>query len=221
MQRLDQDNEHVKANFKGDPNIGLYGLMTDSYALVPPEFTVEINGLDIVEMTVAGTPLLGLFMAGNSNKLLVPEIVEDYEKDKLKQAGIPFTVLKSEYTALGNMILANSKGCLVSENLSEKVEKLSDELEVQIEIIEVAGLDIPGSAGVANDKGVLLHRDSSEAELKKAEKVLGVEGDIGSVNFGSPYVGTGVIANSEYLVVGDSTKGPELGRISTALDLLD
>ena len=44
--------------------------------------------------------------------------------------------------------------------------------------------------------------------------------DVGTVNLGSPLVGSGLLANSYGYLAGDETTGPELGRIEDALDFL-
>jgi len=56
--------------------------------------------------------------------------------------------------------------------------------------------------------------------LKKIEDVLKVEGDIGTVSFGSPFVGASLLANSRGFLVSEQTTGPELQRIDEALGFL-
>ena len=77
-----------------------------------------------------------------------------------------------------------------------------------------------GSCGLVTNKGLLLHRDTTEEEMKKAEEILKVKGDIGTANFGTPYVGTSGMANSKGLVIGEKTSGPEISRAVEALDLI-
>ena len=52
------------------------------------------------------------------------------------------------------------------------------------------------------------------------ENVLKVSVDVGTVNCGIPYVGTGLIANSHAAVVGTMTTGPEMFIIGNALDVV-
>ena len=59
-----------------------------------------------------------------------------------------------------------------------------------------------------------------EREKRLIEKTLGVDADITTVNFGSPYPGAGIIANSNGFVVSEKTGGPELGRITDVLGFL-
>jgi translation initiation factor 6 len=59
-----------------------------------------------------------------------------------------------------------------------------------------------------------------EEEQKLLQSVLKVPLDVGTVNCGIPYVGTGLIGNCEGALVGFITTGPELVIIENALDLV-
>jgi len=52
------------------------------------------------------------------------------------------------------------------------------------------------------------------------EELFELPVDVGTVNLGSPLVGSGLLANSYGYLAGDETTGPELGRIEDALDFL-
>ncbi|OYV09323.1 MAG: translation initiation factor 6 [Methanosaeta sp. NSP1] len=51
-------------------------------------------------------------------------------------------------------------------------------------------------------------------------RVFGLPIDVGTVNMGSPLVGSGLLANSKGYLAGFETSGPELGRIEDALGFL-
>jgi len=100
------------------------------------------------------------------------------------------------------------------------VADIAATLDVPVTVGTVAGLDIPGSCGVATNTGALLHRDASEAEANAVADALGVTADVGTVNFGTPFVHSGVLATGDTVVVGDDTTGPEVQRVQEALGLL-
>jgi len=77
-----------------------------------------------------------------------------------------------------------------------------------------------GSAGIVTNKGCLLHRDASGDEIKIVEQILKVNVGIGTANFGSPFVGSCMIANSHGAVVGESTTGAEITRLMETLGFL-
>ena len=93
-------------------------------------------------------------------------------------------------------------------------------LAVDVASTTVAGQDVVGSLAVANDQGVLLHPDVTPDEAMLIEDVLGVKPMVGTVSFGSPYVGAGVCASNAGAISGTQTTGPELNRIEDALGFL-
>jgi translation initiation factor 6 len=59
-----------------------------------------------------------------------------------------------------------------------------------------------------------------DTERKLLEAILKVPVDVGTINCGIPYVGTGMICNSHTAVVGSLTTGPEMFIIGNALDVV-
>jgi translation initiation factor 6 len=209
-----------KAKFNGDPNIGLYGFATDNYCLLG--MTLQKNILETVRKTIgnvkittlAGTELSGLFAAGNSNGLLLPKIIEEHELRQLKKMfDLNLEVIKSKQTALGNLVLCNDKGCLISRGLIKFKKEISDALGCEVDTGTVAGLGIVGSTAAVTNVGCLCHREATEKEMEKIEQVLKVRVDVGTVGYGSPFIRSGVIVNSKGVLYADGTTGAELGRI--------
>lgn len=210
----------LRANFSGDPNIGLYGFATDDYCLLGYEPKKLINKIkttiktDIKTSTITGTELVGIFTSGNKNGLILTKIVEKEELRKLKKLfDLNFTVVKPRETAIGNLVLCNDRGCLISERLRRFKKQISDTLDCEVETGTVANLEIVGSAAIASNVGCLCHREAAEDEMKKIEELLKVKVDIGTVGYGNPFVKAGLIVNSKGILFSEETTGPELGRI--------
>jgi translation initiation factor 6 len=211
-----------KIDFRGDPNIGLYGFATDSYCILgtePRKKILEqirkILKADIRISTITGTELIGLFSSGNSNGIILTKIIEEYELKKLRKIfDINLELIKPKETALGNLILCNDKGCLISKNLTKYKKKISDVLGCEVVVGTVAGMDIVGSAAIASNTGCLCHREATEEEMRKIEKLLKVKVDVGTVGYGSPFIKSGLIVNSKGVLYSEGTTGAELGRIS-------
>ena len=207
-----------KLSYRGDTNIGFYTHFSNSYAIVPRGFESETFEQKTVETRISGTRMLGLFTAGNSNCLLLPESVKDREVSKIEEEGVNCKIIESRENALGNLILANGEGAVISRELEDKREEISEALDVQVKVQEIAGIDNPGVCGVVNSKGVLLHRDTSEEEAEAVKEALNVENvNIGTINMGSPYLGSGLVASDELILTGEDTTGPEIGRIDRTL----
>jgi translation initiation factor 6 len=161
----------LKAKFGGDPNVGLYGFATDKYCLLghEPQAKVkkrisEILNVPIHNLPLAGTDLIGLFASGNSNGVVVTKLVEREELANLKSRlpDINILVLKSVQTALGNMVLCNDRGCLVSEKLLKFKDKIAEALGCEVASGTIAGLNLVGSAAVASNIGCLCHHETAE-----------------------------------------------------------
>ena len=49
--------------------------------------------------------------------------------------------------------------------------------------------------------------------MKKIEEILKVRVDVGTVGYGSPFIKSGIIVNSNGVVFSELSTGPEIGRI--------
>jgi translation initiation factor 6 len=129
--------------------------------------------------------------------------------------------METKKTAYGNLVLVNDFGAVVDPRLKEpQLKQISDTLGVEAVRAEIAGLPYVGSLAVATNKGVLVHPLLKDQERKVLAKVFKVPIEVGTVNCGIPYVGTGLIANSHAAVAGSMTTGPEMFIIGNALDVV-
>ncbi len=225
-----ENEEHIAVlSFDNNPNIGLYAFATDSYCLIGEDIPQQAEDkiaktlkVPTHRISIAGTSLVGVFCTGNSNKLLVPYIIQPHEIKLLEKLGIEFAIIKSRITAIGNNITANDKGALISTEFSDEVKDLiSDELSVPVKKAKISEMNNIGSCLVANNKGGLVHRDVKGFELELLEDTLKVEVLDGTINLGNPYVKSGIIANSKGLIVGSHSGGPEITNADMALGFLE
>jgi translation initiation factor 6 len=218
-----------RINLTGNPNLGVYISVTDQVAIVPfnlPEIMEdsikEALEVDVIRTTISGSNLCGALTCGNSKGLVVSPYTFDKEIDLLEEAGINVAVIPDKYTAVGNIIAVNDSGAIVSPLISEKsIEIIEEHLDVRVERLEIAGFNIIGSLATVTNKGALIHRESSESELKFVENVFKVEADIGTVGEGINLVGACSIANSYGAIVPENSTGPEMARVEEALGFLD
>jgi translation initiation factor 6 len=213
----------------GSASIGVYSLATEKYVLIPKmvpadkaEKTAEWLNAPLIHSSVGGSLLVGALACGNSNGIILSSFTRQEEIDAIK-AGFSGNVhvMESRKTAFGNLVLANDKGALVDARMAPKImEQVSDALGVEVVPGTIAGLTYVGSLGVATNKGVLAHPLLKDEEKEVLESVFKVPVDVGTINCGIPYVGTGLIANSHAAVAGSLTTGPEMFIIGNALDVV-
>ncbi len=132
------------------------------------------------------------------------------------------TRLKGKMTAAGNIILANDTAALVHPAMTDKnVEVVAKALKVDVRKGTIGGLKTVGMAGCATNRGLLVHPRATEEELAALEDLFRLPVDIGTVSFGSPLVGSAILANTKGMITGTRTSGPELGRIEDALGFIE
>ena len=220
----------LRAAPSGSSYVGVFARATDDCLLLRPdveeplleEFEDEL-AVPAVSTTVAGSTTVGSLAVGNENGLLVSERVTDAEADRIETAtDLPVVELPGRINAAGNVVLANNEGAYVHPDLERKaVLAVEDALGVPVERGMLAGVRTVGTAAVATDDGVLCHPKTTDEKLDALEELFGTYADIGTVNYGGPLVGSGLVANASGYVAGQDTTGPELGRIEDALDYIE
>jgi translation initiation factor 6 len=216
----------LRAAFSGSSYVGVFARATDETLLIRPDVDgtterecAEELGVPTVATTIGGSGTVGALVAGNSNGLLVSSRIRDRERERITDVvDVPITELPGRINAAGNVVLANDNGAYVHPDIPrDGIRAIRDGLDVPVERGDLSGVKTVGTAAVATNSGVLCHPKSTDEELDAIEEVLGVPADIGTINYGGPLVGSGLIANSKGYVVGAETSGPELGRIDSAL----
>jgi len=213
----------------GSASIGVYSLANDRFVVIPKmvplekaEQTAEWLRVKLVHTSISGSVLAGALACANSNGILLPNSVRDEELVAIKSAFEgSITIMETKKTAYGNLVLANDKGAVVDPRFKEpEIRQIADALGVDAVPGEIAGLPYVGSLAVATNKGVLAHPMLTVEEKKILEDVFKVPVDVGTINCGIPYVGTGLIGNTHAAVAGSMTTGPEMFIIGNALDVV-
>jgi len=211
----------------GSSLLGVFARCTEKVVIVPQEvgeadrLALE-DGLKVeaVRALTGIGSVLGSLVAANSNGFLVTHHAGNEVLKALREYG-RVARLPARINAAGNVILVNDSAALVHPGLSSRAcDAVEQTLGVKVEKGTIGGLKTVGMAGVATNKGLLLHPRVSEEEIAVLERLFELPVDVGTVNLGSPLVGSGVLANSRGYFAGEDTSGPELGRIEDALGFL-
>jgi translation initiation factor 6 len=216
----------ILADVFGSPNIGVYCFCTENVVIVPPGLTnrkigqfEQALGVDVCKTTIAGSTLIGALVTGNSNGLLVPHTVRDYECKRLREFS-KVVIVDSRWTALGNVVLANDFGAVVHpEAPKEVVSSVNEGLKVKPVQSKIGTLSFVGALGIATNKGALLSPTTLGEEQSVIQSALQVEAQLSTTNGGVKFVRSGILANSKGAVVGPLTRGAELMQVSRALIL--
>ena len=213
----------------GSASIGVYSLATDSIVMIPrsvpskkAERIAEWLKVTLIHTSICNSVLVGAFVCANSNGIVLPHMIRVEELETVRSCfGGNVAVMETKKTAYGNLVLANDHGAIVDPRLKEAdVKQIAETLCVEAVGGEIAGLPYVGSLAVTTNNGTLAHPLLKDSERKLLEDVLKVPVDVGTINCGIPYVGTGLIANRHTAIAGSMTTGPEMFIIGNALDVV-
>ena len=161
----------VLADVFGSPNIGVYCFANEKIAIVPPGLTkrkmgqiAETLGVEVCSTTIGGSTLVGALVTGNSNAVLVPHTIREYELSRIVEHANA-VVVDSKWTALGNVVLTNDSGALIHPESSEElITAINDELKVKPTFGKLGNLPFVGALAVATNKGAMLSPNTLDEE---------------------------------------------------------
>jgi translation initiation factor 6 len=216
----------ILADVFGSPNIGVYCFCNEKIAIVPPGLTkrkinqfAETLGVGVCETTIGGSTLVGALASGNSNGVLVPHTIREYELERIQRLS-KVVVVSSRWTALGNVVLANDLGAVIHPDAPpEIVAAVQDKLGVKSALGKIGTLPFVGALAIATNKGAIVSPNTRSEEQSIIESALHVNVEPSSTNGGVPFVKSGILANSKGAAVGPLTRGAELMQISRTLGI--
>ena len=221
--------EHVMiASLNGNSNVGLYGLVTNTHILLGKEVHTYHEKLEklfekpIAHITIAGTSLIGVFCVWANNKLLVPSIIFEEEKELLEELGLKVVVIDTKLTCLGNNILVGTKSAILNPDFKPKeIKQIEKAIGMPCNPATIMDIEAVGALGVQRGGKALFHRDIPPQTIEELEKDLGISITQGTINMGSPYIKSGILLGEDAFVVGNSSGGPEITNADEALGFLE
>ena len=211
----------------GSFNIGVSAVANESLAFTSPDVDdlflrdlEEALGVKPFKTTVGGAHVVGSLIAMNSNGAAVSGLVEQDELAIIEKQ-IPVVLLPDYINAAGNNILVNDRGAIVNPEFSDAlVKKVEETFGVEVMKAAIAGCNTIGSLCKCNNNGCVCTVDATDDDIELIKDVLKVkEVQRTTVNHGSKYVGSGIVANSKGALVGDATTPIEMGRLEDGLVL--
>ncbi len=213
------------------PYVGVFCTTNEVLTLIPPgipkddvEAISGALGTTVEPVTIGGSRVVGTLVAMNGHGLLVSNIATSREIEKLEKLASDFNlrlgVISDRSNAIGNNFLVNDSGGFCNERLGSQTRELAQEiLGVEITPKSLNQMDTLGMICCVTNKGGLCHPDIEAQDRERMERSLAVPIMEGTVNFGMPLVGAGVVASSKGAVCGRQSTGVELGRVEEALSL--
>lgn len=219
----------VLMEFEQNPNVGLYMFANDKFCLVGNEVDSKkrkeiekVLEVPVYAVSCLGTDLVGVFICGNNDYLLAPDMY-DYEIDNLKNIcdkhKVEFVMIKDKINTFGNSICVGDGDVLISSKYSKDFEKEISKSLKKYNVVRFGTTDYEGAGSVCrflNGKYYL----SQELEEKDVKPILKKVAGVGSVNSGSNFVSSGIVGNSNGLILGSMCSTIEIQDIVENLDYL-
>jgi len=215
----------IKYDVYSGPNIGIFTSVNDKFVFIPNGFAkTKAENLarylqtEYLMTPVANTRLLGILMVLNNHGILLPKTSSPEEIANLRKCtDLNVKILDTKYNALGNLICVNDKGGIISPIIEkEYIKEIEDTLDIEVMQKRIAGFHQVGAVMKANNHGAVIHPEADEEDIKNFSKILGVNIEPATINGGIPFVSSGMLANSNAVVVGNLTNGPEIMMLTRA-----
>jgi len=215
----------IKYDVYSGPNIGIFTSVNDKFVFVPNGFAkTKAENLahylqtEYIMTPVANTRLLGILMVLNNHGILLPRTSSPEEIANLRKCtDLNVKIIDTKYNALGNLTCVNDKGGVVSPMIEKEcMKEIEDVLDIEVIQKKVAGYYQVGAVMEANNLGGVIHPEADEEDIKNFSNILGVNIEPATINGGIPFVSSGMLANSNAVVVGNLTSGPEIMMLTRA-----
>jgi translation initiation factor 6 len=215
----------IKYDVYSGSNIGIFTSVNDKFVFVPNGFAkTKAENLahylqtEYIIASVANTRLLGILMVLNNHGILLPNTSSPEEIANLrKHTDLNVKILDTKHNALGNLICVNDKSGVISPIVEkEYIKEIEDVLDIEVIQKKVAGFYQVGAVMKVNNLGGVIHPEADEEDIKNFSNIFGVNIEPSTINGGIPFVSSGILANSNAVVVGNLTNGPEIMMLTRA-----
>jgi len=206
-----------RASVRKSSFVGVYCVVFKDRAvaspIVPTGFARRLKSLlnvDTTITTIGSVSSVGTMMAMNSNGIVVPNTISDEELERLNRCS-EVLVVDERSSALGNLIVANDRGCIISDLISERgASRISEFLGVDHTRMSVGRYRTVGSLFAVSNRAGVASPIVDDSTIDRVSKALGVRMVPTTVNDGERLVKLGVLMNDRAIVVGKNTSGVEL-----------
>ena len=215
----------IKYDVYSGPNIGIFTNVNDKFVFIPNGFAqtkaenlAKYLQTEYIMTPIANTRLLGVLMVLNNHGILLPRTSSTEEIANLqKSTGLNVKILDTKHNALGNLISVNDKGGVISPLVEKEfIKEIEDVLDIEVIQKRISGYDQVGAVIDTSNLGAVIHPEADEEDIKNFSNILGVNVEPATINGGIPFVSSGILANSNAVVVGNLTSGPEIMMLTRA-----
>jgi len=200
-----------KADHISVPSIGIVMHMFEDFLLASESEKNNIEKMNIdIKKYYIELPIITPYFIEYDNKIIISSNAPEKLKEVLKKH---FDIIEIDFTEnlIGNIFLIGKNGIIYSHGKEKDVKKISEKLSLPAYKIKTKYLF--GSISKLYNNKLLISQELSDKIVEKVREITGYIVDIGSINFGSPYLRYGIEINKEYLIIGKYSTGHEIVKV--------
>jgi len=223
------DENIALLEFDGNPNIGLYAFVNNKFCLVGETISEDkekeiesVLQVPVYKVNVLDTPLVGVFLAGNDEYLLVPESLNDKEIDYIKSIAqehdVEVITLSHKINTFGNNFCMGDREIIANADYGEKfLQYLADKTNCDIILLYGDDLVSAGALCYFSNGGYFFSQELEEENFSQIPNKVKAGG---SVNSGGIFVSSGIVGNDFGLLIGSASSTVEIQNITESLEYL-
>ena len=200
-----------KADYISIPSIGIVMHMFDDFLIASESEKNNIERMNIdIKKYYIESPIVSPYFIEYNNGIIISSNAPEELKKILKNH---FDIIEIDFieNLIGNIFLIGKNGIVYSYGKEKDVKKISEKLSLPAYRIKTKYLF--GSISKLYNNKLLISQELNDKIIEKVKEITGYSLDIGSVNFGSPYLRYGIEINKEYLIIGKYSTGHEIVKV--------
>ena len=221
----------IQRDLFNSPYSGVFCATSERLTLLPPGLLKEEyedigKALDteIEIITIGGSRVIGSLICLNDNGIVCSNIANEREREKLEEIAkknkMNFMILEDRKNAAGNNLLVNNNAGFCNPQMTIKnIKEIEETLKIEIIPKDFIEIETVGVLGCFSPSGALVHPDIDEEDKNIMKETIGTEIKNGTVAFGMPLIGAGLVCNSKGGVCGTNSTGIELGQVEESMHL--
>ncbi|BFI73575.1 hypothetical protein YN1_5620 [Nanoarchaeota archaeon] len=200
-----------KANDIETPSIGLILHLFDDFLIanIKEKNKIEKLGIDMNKYYI-DSPIISPYFIEYDGKIIISKNSPDELKKILKEK-FDLIEINTIENLIGNLYIIGKNGIIYSKGKEKDVEILSKVLSLPAYRIKMKYL--AGSISKIYKNKLLISQEIDDKIIEKIGEISGYKIDIGSINFGSPYLRYGIEINKDYIIIGKYSTGHEIIKI--------
>jgi len=200
-----------KADYISIPSIGIVMHMFEDFLVASKSEKNNIERMNIdIKKYYIESPIISPYFIEYNNGIIISSNAPEELKNILKNH---FDIIEIDFieNLIGNIFLIGKNGIIYSYGKDSDVKKISEKLSLPAYKIKTKYLF--GSISKLYNNKLLISQELNDKIIEKVKEITGYILDIGSINFGSPYLRYGIEINKEYLIIGKYSTGHEIVKV--------